>query len=64
MPGLSGWQVAKACQERRPGVPVLLITGWGVELNRQQLDAHGVAAVLSKPLRVDEILDAVAKNRR
>jgi hypothetical protein len=43
---------------------VLLITGWGVERNRQQLDAHGVAAVLSKPLRVDEILDAVAKNRR
>jgi GAF domain-containing protein len=64
MPGLSGWQVARACKDRRPEVPVLLITGWGVELNREELAAHGVDAVLSKPLRVDEILDAVARYRR
>jgi CheY-like chemotaxis protein len=41
-----------------------VITGWGVELNREELAAHGVDAVLSKPLRVDEILDAVAQHRR
>jgi hypothetical protein len=31
-------------------VPILLITGWGVELNREELAAHGVDAMLSKPL--------------
>jgi signal transduction histidine kinase/CheY-like chemotaxis protein len=64
MPGLSGWQVARACKEVRPDAPVLLVTGLGVELSRQEMAAHGVDAVLSKPLKIDEVLDAVAQHRR
>ena len=60
MAEVNGWQVARACKELRPDVPVLLVTGWGVELSAQELAAHGVDAVLAKPLRVDDLLAAVA----
>ncbi|MBI4591374.1 MAG: GAF domain-containing protein [Candidatus Rokubacteria bacterium] len=60
MPGVNGWQVARAVKDRAPSVPVLLITGWGVELPPEQLRAHGVDAVLSKPVKLEDILTAVA----
>jgi hypothetical protein len=43
---------------------VLLVTGWGVELSSEELATHGVDAVLSKPLKVDQVLNAVASLRR
>jgi GAF domain-containing protein/CheY-like chemotaxis protein len=64
MPGVTGWQVARACKDARPDVPVLLVTGWGVELSSEELATHGVDAVLSKPLKVDQVLNAVASLRR
>jgi CheY-like chemotaxis protein len=60
MPGLSGWQVARAVKAMRPAVPVFLVTGFGVELSADERRAHGVELVLSKPLDIQSILDAVA----
>ncbi|HXH83165.1 MAG TPA: GAF domain-containing protein, partial [Candidatus Tectomicrobia bacterium] len=64
MPGVSGWQVAQACKERAPGVPVFLVTGLGVELSEAERAAHGVDAVLVKPLQLQQVLDAVAEVAR
>jgi GAF domain-containing protein/ActR/RegA family two-component response regulator len=64
MPKVSGWEVARACKALSPKVPVVLVTGWGVELSQEELEANGVDAVLSKPLNVDRILDAVAAFHR
>jgi CheY-like chemotaxis protein len=60
MPGLNGFQVARAIKEYDPIVPILMITGWGVELSPEELETHGVDRVLSKPLRLDDVLAAVA----
>ncbi len=60
MPGLSGWQVARAVKATAPMVPVFLVTGFGVELSAEERRAHGVDLVLSKPLNIQSILDAVA----
>jgi FixJ family two-component response regulator len=60
MPGLSGWQVARAVKATAPTVPVFLVTGFGVELSAEERRAHGVDLVLSKPLNIQSILDAVA----
>jgi signal transduction histidine kinase len=60
MPGISGWQVAQAVKAARPDVPVVLVTGWGVELAAEQLRAHGVDRVMTKPFRLREVLEAVA----
>jgi CheY-like chemotaxis protein len=55
MPGMSGWQVAQAVKALRPGVPVVLVTGWGVELPAEQLRANGVDRVMTKPFRIEEV---------
>jgi GAF domain-containing protein/CheY-like chemotaxis protein len=60
MPGLSGWQVARTVKSVAPTVPVFLVTGFGVELSVEEQRAHGVDRVLTKPLSIQLILDAVA----
>jgi GAF domain-containing protein/ActR/RegA family two-component response regulator len=64
MPRVSGWQVARAVKQIAPRVPVLLITGFGVELSSEERRAHGVDVVLVKPLQIQEILDALAEVAR
>jgi CheY-like chemotaxis protein len=60
MPGLSGWQVARAVKATAPAVPVFLVTGFGVELSADERRAHGVDLVLNKPLNIQSVLDAMA----
>jgi CheY-like chemotaxis protein len=64
MPRVSGWQVAQAVKEIAPTVPVILVTGFGVELSAEERRAQGVDLVLVKPLRISEVLDVVARAGR
>src|SRR5262249_43244769 len=61
MPGMSGWQVAQAVKASRPEVPVVLVTGWGVELPPEQLRANGVGRGRGKAVRVPEVQGAVER---
>jgi CheY-like chemotaxis protein len=48
MPDMTGWDVAAAIQERWPGLPVGLITGWGeTEITREERGR--VNFVINKP---------------
>ncbi|HEX2480431.1 MAG TPA: GAF domain-containing protein [Methylomirabilota bacterium] len=60
MPGMSGWQVAQAVKAARPQVSVVLVTGWGVEVQADDLKKHGVDRVLTKPFRFDDVRDVLA----
>lgn len=60
MPGMSGWEVAAACRDRFPTVPVGLITGWGDQLDPEEVARHRIRFVLTKPFVVDNVLRAVA----
>jgi len=61
MPGVSGWQVARAVKDKTPEVPVFVVTGFGVELSPEERRAHGVAAIFSKPLNIEDLVSAVAQ---
>jgi signal transduction histidine kinase/CheY-like chemotaxis protein len=63
MPGMSGWQVAQAVKAVRPQVPVVLVTGWGVEVQADQLHTHGVDRVMTKPFRFEDVQQVVASFR-
>ncbi|MDH7499998.1 MAG: response regulator, partial [candidate division NC10 bacterium] len=56
MPDMSGWEVARSVKERKPQVPVILITGWGAQLDDQKAKESGVDLILSKPFTIREIL--------
>src|SRR3989449_382194 len=64
MPRVSGWQVARAIKEMAPAVPVIVVTGFGVELSAEERRAHGVDLVLVKPLKIQEILDVASQLAR
>jgi CheY-like chemotaxis protein len=63
MPGMSGWQVARAVKDRAPEIPVVLMSGFGVEVATEDLRTHGVDFVLSKPLQIQDVLRALAAIR-
>jgi DNA-binding response OmpR family regulator len=40
-----------------------MLTGWGVLLTEDELSEHGVDEVLSKPVRMDQLLGVLAAVR-
>src|SRR6266568_441761 len=63
MPKLNGLQLARVCKTLRPNVPVVMLTGWGVLLTEEELSEHGVDEVLSKPVRMDQVINTIAAVR-
>jgi CheY-like chemotaxis protein len=61
MPDVSGWQLARAVKVACPGLPVVLITGFGVELSPEQCRANHVDAVLTKPVEFNKLLTVAAR---
>ncbi len=60
MPGMSGWEVAARIREETPEVPVILVTGWGTTISREEVERSGVAAVVHKPFEIKELLQTTA----
>jgi len=61
MPGMSGWQVAKNIKDIEPQTPVVLLTGRGMILSKEELKSSQVDMVLSKPLRMEDLSSAVTE---
>jgi len=59
MPLKNGWEVAKWIKTRIPQLPVILITGWGTDLDEEKIKDSGVDLIIGKPFEVNEILDTV-----
>jgi signal transduction histidine kinase len=62
MPGMSGLELARALTQRCPGLPIVLVTGWGstIELDPAEQAAAGIRGVLGKPYRIDQVRAIVA----
>ncbi len=56
MPDLSGWEVASRILEHKPELPIVLVTGWGANLDEEEVRTRGIAAVVHKPFEIDELL--------
>ncbi len=60
MPGMNGWDVARAVHQRYPDLPVVLVTGWGQEISAAQMRENGIAAVLTKPVEGSALQQTIA----
>ena len=56
MPGMSGWEVASTIKKLAPEVIIAVITGWGIQLDKDEMKQHGVDMIINKPFKVDQIL--------
>lgn len=57
MPGMSGDQMASAMKLMKPGTPVILLTGFGQFLDKDELP--GIDVLLSKPVGVEQLREAL-----
>ncbi|MEX2224703.1 MAG: response regulator [Candidatus Rokuibacteriota bacterium] len=56
MPEMSGWDVAEQLRARDPNVPVIFITGWGLqEEDQARCRRLGISALLFKPVPPPEL---------
>jgi CheY-like chemotaxis protein len=58
MPDLTGVQVAAAVRRKSPSTPVVLVTGWGSDLDANS-PPPGVTAVIGKPFRLAALVESV-----
>jgi CheY-like chemotaxis protein len=61
MPKLSGWDVGKIIKEISPKTPIAMITGWGVELDREKMSKSGIDLIVSKPFNFDQVIQLVSE---
>jgi PAS domain S-box-containing protein len=59
LPEMSGWDVAKAIRTKKPSIPIVLLSGWGIQLDDVRIRECGINLVLSKPCQMEELLAAV-----
>jgi len=66
MPGMTGWELARALRDRDPAVTIAIITGWGAEVSPEALREGGADAVVGKPFTIEDIegLVRLARERR
>ncbi|HDL01950.1 MAG TPA: response regulator, partial [candidate division Zixibacteria bacterium] len=55
MPGMSGLELAGEIHSKKPELPIAMITGWGTQLNHDEVALKGVKTVLSKPFHLKDI---------
>ena len=55
MPDVNGWELALAVKGRRPETQVVLVTGWGTQIEPGIARARGVDFILPKPFALDEV---------
>ncbi|HEX6183079.1 MAG TPA: ATP-binding protein [Pyrinomonadaceae bacterium] len=60
MPGMSGWELARAVRETDGTVPLAVITGWGDAVGSTEQRAAGVDWVVTKPFDADRIAELAA----
>ncbi len=61
MPEMSGWDVARKARGLRPDLPVILVTGWGEQVDPARVRESRVNAVAAKPYQLAHILQVVAE---
>ncbi|MDE3156426.1 MAG: PAS domain-containing protein [Acidobacteriota bacterium] len=59
MPGINGLELARRLRSERPGLPVLLLTGWGADY--EDHPPEEVSMVLSKPVTMKSLQEALLR---
>ena len=61
MPEVSGWEVAEQIKALDQSVTIVMVTGWGSELDEDSLKDRKIDFLISKPFQVSQIAEVVSK---
>lgn len=60
MPQINGWELALRIKALNPCLPIIAITGVSPDHILPQLDGSAISHVLFKPLKIDDLKEAVS----
>ena len=60
MPRLTGFELAAKLLNIRPGLPIIMTTGYSEQLRNVDLAGSGISVLLSKPLKLAKLAEAVS----
>jgi CheY-like chemotaxis protein len=61
MPNLTGTELAEECQRIRPGIPIILSTGYSEGISEEWARGSGVGAFLMKPVAAEDLATTIRK---
>jgi PAS domain S-box-containing protein len=61
MPEMDGWETARAIRKSRPGLPVVLVTGYGATAQPPSGELDLVAGIIGKPFDFDQVTGTIAR---
>jgi CheY-like chemotaxis protein len=53
MPGMDGLELLREVKQRRPGLPVMMVTAYGDDERRRRAAEYGAAEFITKPVDFD-----------
>jgi signal transduction histidine kinase/PAS domain-containing protein len=59
MPVVNGWDVVKAVKTRSPDTPVVVVTGWGAQIDGGALRVRGADYVIPKPFSLEDVREVL-----
>jgi CheY-like chemotaxis protein len=59
MPEVNGWDLASVVKSRRPDCAVILVSGWGFQLEEEAALSRGVDLVMAKPFSFGDVEGAL-----
>ena len=59
LPGITGWELAKASKRYQTGMPIIAISSWQGKEAEAKIGEYGIDVMIWKPFRFDQILDAI-----
>jgi len=62
MAEMNGYEFVRRLRGMGSNVPVVLSTGWGEQINEEELRARGIDAVITKPFQIGTLLDTVGSS--
>ncbi len=61
MPGMNGWDLVKKIRGMDRDIPIVLMTGWGLEISEEERVKAEVTEIISKPLTLQTILETASR---
>lgn len=61
MAEMSGWEVSRKVKNMNSETVVVLLTGWGTQLDDNQIQNSGIDRIISKPFQVNQILRLISE---
>jgi len=61
MPGMNGFDTARALKQLNPRTIIILMTGWAAELDAKKMREAGIDRAIAKPFDVDQVIQLISE---